>query len=223
MTKFKTGDVLGLSPTSKNSTYKVTNTYANGTYDVVHSPSGHRTNCDMIGYVLVQSAPTTLYKVHLYKVGDIIEWDDDAPYQYEVVRLYKTPHRYDVRNIQENVLYEDMVAEKDTHLVSSGGTSVIAESIPEKCKWFTKQPIDVEPIYYRIYELTADGVAGKSEQLASSNALVVKRAQHHGVRAVPFCNMSDSLIDIIGESVQEGDRWKAEAFLYCKHCGDTND
>ncbi len=208
MARFKVGDVLGLSPNTSHETYTVTCVYTDGTYEVI-SKDGHSSISRMTGFVLCSGS------THLYKVGDIVQWQDYNT-QYEIVRLYEEqPHYYDFKS-EENVIYEHMMASaKETYLISSGNPS---SQIPEKCKWATPQPLDVEPMYYRIYGVGRPTMhQSTASQHESIQALVVKRTQS-SIRLVPPCNLTGDPINIIGKSVQEDDRWKAEAFLQCMEC-----
>lgn len=181
---------------------------------------GHETNEEITSWLdkaLITrklAAPST----HAYKVGDVVRWHGDvAENHYEITNLQPDFDRYSVKNIRSGKTWPNHhVKPEQTSRVSVDAQAPVA--IVDRCKWSTPQPIDVEPIYYRIY-ISHDGSVMQSEQARSSHALVAKRAQHHGVRAVPFCGFADKPISIIGKSVPEGDRWKAEAFLYCEHCG----
>lgn len=163
---------------------------------------------------------------HKYRVGDVFHFTPHPPggeHTYEVKALCALNNMYDLKRVHDGREMEGEKINLGTTLISSSDKqpSTTKEKQVDKCKWSTKQPLDVEPVYYRVYKPKVGhvgGYASTSSQKESSNAIVVKRAQVYGVPAVPPCSVTGDLISIIGESVQEGDRWKAEAFLYCEHC-----
>lgn len=168
---------------------------------------------------------------HKYKAGDRVRWNHNKEglEDYIVVELRPDNHKYKFLSINSDRVYNNIyVAPGDTSLVLS---SNVQEPV-DVCVWSTKQLIDVEPVYYRVYGtkriMIGSSVhtrcqAGEAEsanlQKIQSNALVIKYAQSV-ITEVPFCGFANQPIEIIGISVEVEDRWKAQAYLYCKYCNE---
>jgi TusA-related sulfurtransferase len=152
---------------------------------------------------------------HKYKVGDIIIIWSDHPNTTYLIEALRDKGCYDFVDTQTGEKYTNYETDKwMTELVTPYTSPDYSKPKQiDKCKWATKQPIDVEPVDYRVY-----GGVTAEEQHTSSQAIVIKRAQHHGIRAVPSCTITGKLINIIGESKEIDGKWRAEAFLYCEDC-----
>ena len=207
--KFKVGDMV-VSP--YGAVYEVITRDGDPDYYTVMSvKTKYKHIMNLERYELIYKDQTTENTHLAFKIGDVVV--SPIGTKYEVTSVLKSG-LYGVYAVETEHYYT--VDLKGYKLYLEEPTPRVPPVLLERCRWATPQRLDIEPVYYRVYA-NGDGCTSSGVQKESSNALVVKRAQTL-TRDIPPCNITDQPVNIIGVSVADKDRQRAEAFLQCMEC-----